>query len=414
MPTSALFDMSQAQPIQQASGPPLFDMSKAQSLDSSGTPQSDGAPIQKVTRSTNPKLNIAASGENMPEYVGATGAIGAGLMAGELAAPAIGPIRGMISKQMAKHPILGPTVASYLISKAREIPWIGEKIPPNAELMPFLAGKGAGDEPAPTYPGASEPTAPPEVLQAAPLSRGGGKPVSSPSDALGNVPVKTEPAKLPAAFEPAPAPYKPPAGTADNPMRGQIAKQMGPSKKLPAAFEPRGPQYQSPTGTADNPSNISNPMRAPDAAPQQPPIQRGSLQELLQQSLGGKELQPNVPLRNQVPARGSIAQQMKSPIAETPAAEQSGSTSIPEGHTAVDSSALRSYKYDPAANEMHANYKGSDNIVHVFGDMSPEEAQAFEQAPSKGQAMQAVKNSHPLVGKIVDGKRIAVKATSSQ
>lgn len=195
----------------------------------------------------------------------------------------------------------------------------------------------------PVYPGASEPAAPPpEITQAAPLAQGGGKPISSPADALGKIPVK-----------------------------GQIVHD-----------------YQS-----AKPSEFN----------------RGSLQDLLQQSMGGKALDPKVPLRQQIPS-GTIGQQMKSPIAETPAAQQSGPTSIPEGHTAVDSSALRSYKYDPGANEFHANYK-SGNTVHVFGDVSPEEAQAFEQSPSKGQAMQAVKNAHPLVGKIVDGKRIAVKAS---
>ena len=72
--------------------PVTLDFSKAQSLEQSGVTldfskaqplpgQQPEPQIQPITRMTNPKLNIAASGENMPEYVGATGAAGGGLMA---------------------------------------------------------------------------------------------------------------------------------------------------------------------------------------------------------------------------------------------------------------------------------------------------------------------------------------------
>jgi hypothetical protein len=55
-------------------------------------PKSDGpqgANIQPVTTSTNPKLAVAASAENMPEYVGATGAVGAGAMGASVMEPVI-------------------------------------------------------------------------------------------------------------------------------------------------------------------------------------------------------------------------------------------------------------------------------------------------------------------------------------
>ena len=83
---------------------------------------------------------------------------------------------------------------------------------------------------------------------------------------------------------------------------------------------------------------------------------------------------------------------------------------IPEGHTPVESSALKSYKYDSGAKELHVKYSSGDNVVHVFGDVSPEEAKAIETAPSKGKAVQAIKSgSHPLVAKIIGGERQAVK-----
>src|SRR4051794_19425567 len=52
-------------------------------------PESSGAPIQPVTTSTNPKLAAAESAKDMPEYVGATGALAAGAMGASVAEPAI-------------------------------------------------------------------------------------------------------------------------------------------------------------------------------------------------------------------------------------------------------------------------------------------------------------------------------------
>lgn len=85
-------------------------------------------------------------------------------------------------------------------------------------------------------------------------------------------------------------------------------------------------------------------------------------------------------------------------------------TDVLEGHTAHQSSALRSSKYDTGANEFHARMTSGDT-TYVYGDVAPEEAQAFADADSKGKAYQQLKNGHPLVAKIVGGKRIAVKPT---
>lgn len=109
----------------------------------------------------------------------------------------------------------------------------------------------------------------------------------------------------------------------------------------------------------------------------------------VESALGGKPLAPNVPLRQQMPAT-------QAPIGN-----------LPEGHTPVNSSAVRSYKYDPVAQEFHAQATSGDT-TYVFGDVSPEEAQAFEQNESKGKAWQAIR-ANPLVAKIMNGKRVAVK-----
>ena len=127
-------------------------------------------------------------------------------------------------------------------------------------------------------------------------------------------------------------------------------------------------------------------------------FKRGSLGDLLDQSLGAKKLEPNVPLRKQMPATsGAIASSVDAPSADLPA-----------GHTPVKSSALTSYKYDPSAREFEAKAT-SGNTVYVYGDVDPEDVKSFESADSKGKAWQTIRQN-PLVAKIVNGKRIAVKA----
>lgn len=299
-------------------------------------PQDEGAPIPKVTTSTNPKLAAAMSAKDMPEYVGATGALAAGTMGASIAAPAVAPIRGFLAEQMAKHPIMGPTVAGYLINKAREIPGVGHLIPPGAELIPFLTGHGKAAPEEPVNPGAPEPVTPPkEVLQASSLYRGA-KQVEDPAAGLGQIPVK----------------------------RGSLAEQMKPQE--PAAQ----------------------------------PIQRGSLRQMVDEigNQVGKELKASPPPNPKQPIyqRGSLANAMK------------GESDLPQGHTAHQSSALRSSMYDSGAKEFHARMTSGDT-TYVYGDVSPEEADAFNSADSKGKAYQQIKSGHPLVAKIVNGKRMSVK-----
>ncbi len=156
-------------------------------------------------------------------------------------------------------------------------------------------------------------------------------------------------------------PYKPTRAPAP-PVRGSVAKSMA---------------------APDEPTQIARGSVAQmmNSAKKTSPSQ---VEGLLQQGLGNKPLDPNVPLKMQ----GKAAD-------------------LPEGHTPVESSALRSYKYDPTAKEFHARATSGDT-TYVYGDVSPEAAQGFEQAESKGKAWQGIR-SNPLVAKIVNGKRIDVK-----
>lgn len=327
-------DMSTAQPLQ---GQPVqLDMSTAQALD-----QNDGgAPLPKVTPSTNPKLAVAMSAKDMPEYVGATGAAGAGLMGAAALGdtPIVGPAIKWAAKKIA--PIAVPAMASEAIHAAKNLPVVGPVIQhiPFAEMLPWLGGGKGEKEPPAEDPGAPNPETPPtEVRQAGSLYRGVQQ-YEDPAAGLGEIPVK----------------------------RGQLADSV------------QQPQASAP--------------------------QRGSLRQMVN-DVGdqvGKGLGASPPPNPKEPIyqRGNSSSQM-----------QGGDSDLPQGHTAVQSSALKSYRYIPESNEFHAQYGSGNGTVHVFGDVSPEEAQQFEQAKSKGQAMQQIKNGHPLVAKIINGKRQAVTPT---
>lgn len=126
--------------------------------------------------------------------------------------------------------------------------------------------------------------------------------------------------------------------------------------------------------------------------------QIAKLSDLLNQGLGGKALESGVTLRNQLPAlkpgqAGSIAE------------------SVAPGHTPVESSALKSYKYDPDAQEFESVTNTGAHYIH--GDVSPDQAAAFEAASSKGKAWNELRKNSTLVAKVVNGKRIPVKPVIS-
>jgi hypothetical protein len=131
----------------------------------------------------------------------------------------------------------------------------------------------------------------------------------------------------------------------------------------------------------------ATPAPAPPAAM---PITRTAIEQKLRDSLGGAEpLKPNVPLRQQLPATATKA--------------------IPQGMTPVESSSvLKAFKYNPDSREMEVvtNYGGH----YVYGDVSPEQAQAFVNNDSAGQAWNQLRQSgSTLVAKVINGKRVFVK-----
>ena len=57
-------------------------------------------------------------------------------------APVVSAAMPVVVKMLAKHPILGPMIASEVISKARSIPYVGKLVPPYAEMLPWLMERG--------------------------------------------------------------------------------------------------------------------------------------------------------------------------------------------------------------------------------------------------------------------------------
>lgn len=173
----------------------------------------------------------------------------------------------------------------------------------------------------------------------------------------------------------------------ENPGAKSLAEGGKPISDQSSALGKIAPPKEPPASPAAEPAPSKQPVSRIEAS--------RKLQDLLGNATGAQELKPNVPLKDQLPAlRG-----------KTP--------DVTEGHTPVESSAMKSYQYDPAAKEFHAKYSSSGNTVHVFGDVSPEEAEVFNQAKSKGSALGQIQKSHPLVAKIVNGKRISVKGASA-
>ena len=105
-----------------------------------------------------------------------------------------------------------------------------------------------------------------------------------------------------------------------------------------------------------------------------------AVEQALNQALGGKPLVRGVSLRNQ------------------PAAQAAAAGKLPEGFTPVDSSVLKGYKYDPAAQEFTAVLKNGQTYTH--GEVTAEQVKAFEDADSQGSAWtQQIRNNSPLVRK---------------
>jgi hypothetical protein len=192
-------------------------------------------------------------------------------------------------------------------------------------------------------------------------------------------------------YGPRPTPAKPIPPRSGLALKGEV--------EVPAAEDLEGvtsPQTEAAGELAEE--------AAPEAAPRNAAAARKIdtspkvVQQQLEDALGGKKLVPGVSLKNQIAAQGAAA------------------GALPEGFTPVESSALKGYKYDPAAREFE--YVTKDGSHYVRGDVDPEAAAQFEKTAadtgSFGKAWHELRNN-PQGGvgqfKVLNGKRVPVVKT---
>jgi KTSC domain len=274
----------------------------------------------------------------------------AGIAAAPLAAEGVWRGAGHIAETPVAGKVLG--TAKVFGHAAEELPAVGSTIKAAKTLGQLKDVWAPGQKP--VYPGAHLPAAPDVGVL-----HGPGAP---PADLVQST-------NLASAHTPVAAPA------------AQTGEALG-GIRAPGAAPP-----VEPTSTAGFRDAMNQQAAVEPAQPQK--VQPQKVEQLLNDSMGGKPLKPNVSLRDQL-----------KPTAVAP--------DIPEGHTAVkDSSALKSYKYDPATKEFEAVTTGGQHYIH--GDVSPEQAKAFEAADSKGKAWNELRKGSTRVGKEVNGQRVAAR-----
>jgi hypothetical protein len=238
----------------------------------------------------------------------------------------------------------------------------------------------------------------PSVLDREPTSAGPGRTVFPNRIRSADAPVTRVPLWKQMESEGTPVPSIVNQQPYANPARPRIA---------PPAAEPVAP------GAAGSMvDSVTAPQPAP-AAPPAVPTSKAALSRKLTPLLNDAVGVENPAVPSPVPLRPGISlkNQIKAAVQET--------APLPEGFTPVESSALRGYKYDPAAREFE--YITKDNTHYVRGDVDPEAAAQFEKTAketgSHGKAWDELrKNPRGGVGqfKVINGVRQAVKPAANR
>jgi hypothetical protein len=310
--------------------------------------------VVQAAKATGQVLKDAATPENIATAVGS----GVGGYAGHLVGEPVG--LGLAGGALGR--VLGKSIAKRLAT------------PPET----------------PVLPGATLPETPaPELLQGNALSTGA-QPAVDPSAGLNQIPIR--------GFR---QPVFPGAKLPETPAPEVLQAQALASGAQPAVDPSEG--------LGQIPIRGFRPVRPAPEAPQPvaPPTTQGALVNLQQQindALGGKPLQEGVPLKNQRPqtnlqqqladAVGPSTQKPKAPLTNL---QDQIAHPLPEGFTPVDSRALLGYKYDPATLE-HTTIR-NDGVPRTFAPVTPDEAQAFADAPSKGTALGPFERAHVMTKK---------------
>lgn len=243
----------------------------------------------------------------------------------------------------------------------------GRIVGPAAEMIPMLmGGKGEIGEPAPSRPSA----------------------LGVKARAVGGVLAKEGISHIPIAGR---IVQRPSIGDYISALRArpEVAPTeigTGSTDQMPGRPYQPNPRFQPSPTAQPIPSRSGLMLKGEIARTPTPSDVEGQLNK----ALGGKPLTPNVSLRNQNRISPEI-------------------TSSPSKSAA--SSAIMSYRYNPDKQEMEVMTKAGQQYIH--GDVSPEQAETFENASSKGKAWGELKKNSTYVGKIVNGQRINAKPPSS-
>jgi hypothetical protein len=221
--------------------------------------------------------------------------------------------------------------------------------------------------------------------------------VKVPGRDLG-LPAKTTPKPAAAAPTPAPAPIIPTTAGEQASLPLVMGEHLG-EEAAPAA-SPEPARAAAPAAQFDLPAQFDpkatyEPAEVPKPASATP----AKVESLLNDSLGGKPLEKNVPLRQQVPQ------------ASTAKSGAASSRELPEGFTPTESSVLAGYKYNPATQEFESITNAGQHYVH--GEVSPEQAADFEATESKGKAWNKLRGSSVLVAKVLNGVRKPITGFSA-
>jgi len=171
-------------------------------------------------------------------------------------------------------------------------------------------------------------------------------------------------------------------------VKGDVLGTISPAAKHAGEFVNALREAKTAEAAPGAAGNIAESVAAPQPAPAAK-VSPKTVEQQLETALGGQKLVPGVPLRSQ------------------PAAQAAAAGKLPEGFTPVESSALKGYKYNPDTREFESITTGGQHYIH--GDVGPDEARYFADAESKGKAWQQIRSQNPLVAKVVNGQRVAVK-----
>jgi hypothetical protein len=370
---------------------------------------------------------VAGHAAAVPVAMAATeGLTRGGPAVADAAAPAVRATVRTINKGLEKAPTAIGTAAGAAIGAASRVPFgtevgagLGAAI--GKEVLPQVRIPGEGFGLPDTVEGgpASAPQykAPPEA-PTTPAAATPAAPVADPAAALGKIPLKSLSELSPKAVTQAIQELGQKASIADLTKRANTLETQAeaPVAAPPVDVTPKSVQAQLENALGGKPTeplikgvSLRNQAAVQKArtladlsgsAQNAPPTAGASdltsqLQQSLDRASAGKVPADSTPPPGTV---GDLPTQIKKSLQQA--------EPLPEGFTPVDSSVLKAYKYSPEAREFESITNDGRHYVH--GDVSPEEAQAFADADSKGKAWSKLKSQSPLVGKVVNGRRVNV------